>query len=724
MTHRSPLDAGAAGLLALGLALAPGLARSAEDTVLAPVTVHGASSMEMRRNASAATLVFDREELDRLDSSSVAELLRKLPGTGVFADMENRRGRGRGPDRNMPQILVDGQALPGGERNPMAALRLPVELIERVEIIRSSTPEFPVTGTAGIINLVLRSAPQARTAGLRAALGTTGGDAIERLEGNYGDRIGSMAYLLGLSFQSNPINAAQTTNLQRFDENGRSQWTRELIRDDGRENNLFLSPRFNWNLGAGRQFSLSPFFLATDSQRTTHLDRLGFSDPRAGSGLAFLGRDLEQEDGHRQSSRVTAEWKASGAAGSEWVLRLTAQNENEDKTKQVARFDALGAALGTQLDKTRREEREVGTSLKGKQLLAESHLVSGALEWRSRDSDEWQDHQGSGVEGDVRNTTAHLGERRQVAWIQDEWQLSESHLLTPGLRWQKQGNSVAGSQGAHDHDFQSLDPSLNYLWQVSPRLNLRASMALNGRPPNTRDLSPVTQLAAGINTISTPDRAGNPNLTAERIRSMEAGAEWFLAERAGTVGLSVYHRQISSQIQRLVVEEGGRWVERPYNVGDAQVTGGLIDFKARMDAIALPRLTLRGNYSYSHTRLENEVAGLGAGEGVRQGGNLGFDQDLPSARLTLTGNFSYSAPLARESSARIAQVQGVRRQLDLSLTHRIDRQLNLKLSASNVLKETRGNALQQVDSSGQLIRQENDLERSFRSLVLAVEAKW
>ena len=66
----------------------------------------------MRRNASAGKIIFDRAELETLDASSMSELLSKLPGTGMSADMDSGpRGRPRGPDRNMPQILVDGQPL-------------------------------------------------------------------------------------------------------------------------------------------------------------------------------------------------------------------------------------------------------------------------------------------------------------------------------------------------------------------------------------------------------------------------------------------------------------------------------------------------------------------------------------------------------------------------------------------------------------------------------------
>jgi len=132
-------------------ALAQNAAPSGEDRVLSEISVTAkkSQSQELRRNATAGKIIVDREELEALDASSMGELLSKLPGGGMFTDMDGGpRGRKRGPDRNMPQILVDGQPLPGGGRNPMAALRLPVELIERVEIIRNSTAEFPVLSLA------------------------------------------------------------------------------------------------------------------------------------------------------------------------------------------------------------------------------------------------------------------------------------------------------------------------------------------------------------------------------------------------------------------------------------------------------------------------------------------------------------------------------------------------------------------------------------------------
>ena len=135
--------------------------------------------------------------------------------------------------------------------------------------------------------------------------------------------------------------------------------------------------------------------------------------------------------------------------------------------------------------------------------------------------------------------------------------------------------------------------------------------------------------------------------------------------------------QFFNQVQKLVAFDGWRWVERLYNVGDAELEGGLFDVKWRTDALHLPELTLRGNVSYMRTRLSNKVDGLGAGEGPRKSANLGFDYDFSAWPLTLGGNYNYIGPLDRESSARVRQAQGERREVDLYALYRLDRQLSL-----------------------------------------------
>ena len=83
--------------------------------------VRGGSD-DMSRDASAGKLVVGRQELDALNSSSVAELLRKLPGAGIFTDLDNPGRGGRSTrgltdccafddqhsSRSRPKLFVSG----------------------------------------------------------------------------------------------------------------------------------------------------------------------------------------------------------------------------------------------------------------------------------------------------------------------------------------------------------------------------------------------------------------------------------------------------------------------------------------------------------------------------------------------------------------------------------------------------------------------------------------
>lgn len=696
--------------------------------MLGEVAVHAQRSAgtELRRNASAAKIVYDRDELDTLDVPSIGDLLRKLPGTGNFPDPNSRRGRGKGADRHMPTILVDGQPLPGGDRSFGTALRLPVELLERVEIIRNNTPEFPAVGPGGIINLVLRDVPPRATRNAKLAVGSIDSETALRADGQYGENHGDFGYLLGTSLHIQPQVGRVDTDIQRFASGQRSDWQIEHIGEEGWDNNLALMPRANWQLGNGQQFAANAFINFTDNRRDAQIDRLRYADPVAGSGLMANGRDVENEESQRASARINAEWRSGQPSNGAWLARLTLQGEQEWKDKQVLRHDASGLLTSTSDESTRRSERELAALLKGKQLVAEAHLLTGALEWRGKRSADRQERLANGAAtGNAADTSADIDDHRFAVWLQDEWQLSEEQTLTPGLRWQLQRTTITDGVGTRiEQTHDGFEPSLHYLWQLSPQWNLRASAAMHAKPPKARDLSPVVRTSTGSSTSANPDKAGNPNLAVERNVSYDLGFEHFLPERAGTIGVSVFHREISNLVQKLVADEGGRWIERPYNVGDAELHGAVADAKWRLVGLGLPDLTLRANLSYTHTRLTERVAGLGAGEGPRKSANLGLDYDFASLPLSIGGNLNYVGAMDRESSARVRQEQGVRRQLDLYALYRLDRQLSLRLTLQNATLAERRNSVQEYDTSGQLSRLENDRETSFASLFLALEGKW
>lgn len=682
------------------------------------VTAKAVEAQELRRNASAGKIVYGRADLETLDAASLGELLSKLPGAGMFADPDNSpRGRGRGPDRNMPQIMVDGQPLPGGGRNPAAALRLPVELIERVEIIRNSTAEFPVLSPGGVINLVLRDVPNKQVRSAKVGVGASNGQPGLRLEGQYGEPDGgTFGYLLSGAIHSRTNKGSSERESVSYAGGAPSGTLDEHTERTGRDTNITLSPRLSWRLTPTQKLTVSPFLTFTEADSDNAVVRLG-----NGALAAQSGRDQDNQNSRRASGRLSTEWKNSGPGGSETTARLMLQGEYDSVERRTRRYDALGTLNSASDERTTRREQGWMVDVKRKQLVFDSHLLTGAVEYRNERSEDEQRRSGSLATSNV----ATLDEKRAVAWLQDEWQLSEQQVLTPGLRWQLLQTSIDDTQaGQIERSHRSLDPSLHYLWQISPEWNFRASIARNTKVPNTRDLSPYARQGSGPNSASNPERGGNPNLAPETLRSIEIGVEHYLPERAGTIGLSAFDRRIDNYTQRLVAFDGGRYVERPYNVGTGQLRGALFDLKTRLAALGLPTLTVRGNLAYTDIQMLDKVDGLGAGEGPRKSANLGLDYEVPSWRVTVGGNFNYVSALDRESSATVRQMQGARRQLDLYALYKIDRQYSLRFSAQNVTRETRRNSLVETDGSGNLVRTENDWAPGLATYMLTLEARW
>lgn len=167
-------------VLAAALALASPAAEEARRTTLVETATVRATPLPA---STAAVSVIDRDEIERLDVQSVAELLRFVPGV-VIVSGGGRAGLEaagiRGGDPNFTAVLVDGvpindstDALRGGAVDLGS---LPVDLVERVEVVRGPFSSlYGSTALGGVINVITRRpGPDARDLSVRAGAGNAG----------------------------------------------------------------------------------------------------------------------------------------------------------------------------------------------------------------------------------------------------------------------------------------------------------------------------------------------------------------------------------------------------------------------------------------------------------------------------------------------------------------------------------------------------------------------
>ena len=596
-------------------------------------------------------------------------------------------------------------------------MRLPVELIERIEIIKNSTAEFP-SGAGGTINLIMRDVPTAKTGTFRLGIINTEDAWGARVGGVYGAREGENGVLWMGFANSRPLRGERTTTTQRFAAGVRNDWDIETDRESGREFSLHLAPRFTRDLGAGTRLTISPFLMFNDRDRVTDTQRQTYTNPLAGIGLTGDGREREREQTQRLNGRFSAEWKQRQTGAGEASAKLSLQSENERRANLLDTFNTSGVLQNSTRTRNTSDGLEFSLTAKRSLPLAATHLATLGLEARHK---EVEDRKRQTVNGTASalgaQASADTQEQLFALWAQDEWQLAERHLLTPGLRLQNTLSQVTDALNTTvENDHLAWLPSLHYLWQFNPSWNIRSSVALTDKPPGVRDLSPVIVTTTGTNSLSNPDRAGNASLAPERTTTLQLGVEHFLPQKRGSAGLNLFYRQIDDRVMRASKLEAGRYVERPINVGQAHETSLVADFKTKL--AAFPALTLRGNASTSRLTQEDTVLSPRQ-DSPRHSGNLGFDYEHAPWKLTVGGNLSLSSRITRDINNSVQQTQRARQQLDLYATHKLDRKLSVRLTIDNVTRTEQGHDT--IDQTGGSV--EADRSRGVRNVFLSLEGK-
>ena len=133
--------------LALAVALLPLAAHAdqasshADSLELQPLIVTSGRHAEPVQQATAATTVFTRKDIERLQVRSVAELLERVPGVSVSRTGGAGSQTGlfmRGTSTAQTLVLVDGQRIAAASSGTSSLEFLSPEQIERVEVVRGA----------------------------------------------------------------------------------------------------------------------------------------------------------------------------------------------------------------------------------------------------------------------------------------------------------------------------------------------------------------------------------------------------------------------------------------------------------------------------------------------------------------------------------------------------------------------------------------------------------
>lgn len=195
---------------------------------------------------------------------------------------------------------------------------------------------------------------------------------------------------------------------------------------------------------------------------------------------------------------------------------------------------------------------------------------------------------------------------RLALFAQDEWSINSEWTASLGLRWEglrsaSEGNVFDGVS----RDSSVFSPVLRAVWRLpQSKDQVRIGLGRTYKAPTPRELMP-RRYVANVNSPTTPDQQGNPNLRPELAWGLDLAFERYLG-KAGLWSLSSYAKRIDDVILDELILQNGSWVQRRANQGVAWVAGIEAELKLELAALwaGAPPLEARANLGLNRSRVE------------------------------------------------------------------------------------------------------------------------
>lgn len=664
------------------------------------------------RAEEPSTLVYDLAYFEQFEPLTVGDMLKRVPSAAFLGDVLEYDGvRLRGLDPGYTQILINGKRVPGaGLDRSFFVDRIPAELVERIEIVRSASADRSGDAVAGSLNIVLRNGRELDGGYIRVGALQYADDRTEALFGAVwgGEALGGQL-MLGVNTQGrrNP----KEKYSWRYDAPGGTLDNTERQTDVRSGDDYSFTVDYDARLGEG-WLNLNAFYVRTD--RYQDEDSLEY---RAGieNDANLISVNDNDLDIRTDNFSLGAEYEWPMAGGDSRISLGVAgiddeQYEFEDEYEYLR--DAIAYPEDDRFtgDRTYTDIRDRETSLE-----LRHQRESGGVKWRfgveltrkQRDTEILYDRNritipnapnprptipGDFVFAPVAGGLNRMTETRVEPFVRADGKAGAMEWEA-GLRYQRTGfdiddRTVDPAIGRRDGSYGVLLPSLHLRWNLDDDQRITASLARTMRRASFNQLSPALLEAE----LGDNDFLGNPALDPEKAWGLDLGWERRLGKR-GVVGLNLFYRDVSDLIE--VVNTGvegsegaGTYVLQAVNAGDGRVWGAELDLSTPLAAFGLEHTGVFLNYSWLDSEITDGFGKRRFNDQAESVLNVGFIQDLPSLAASFGVTYrkqgdAYGRIVGEEVSTRYGA------DLEAFLEKRIGTDWTLRLTGSNLLNASK-----------------------------------
>jgi outer membrane receptor for ferrienterochelin and colicins len=637
------------------------------------------SDTEQRRRSTASKIVVGREDIERFGSTSLGDILKRLPGVTVQGGNQVRM---RGLSGGYTQILIDGERVQAG----LSLDSLDPEQVERIEILRAPTAETGARAIAGTINIITRENRRRRLNDLKLTLGHEARQWQPRAAWSREDQWGGMDYNLSLIWAA-PDNASDslvhTVNTDPDPSLGTDR--QERIHTDSSSRVLHARARLQWRGQEGEQFTLTPIvgWIPSDSTSSSYML------PGA-TGVVPYDRSAASTDTQVNFARLNATWRRPlGPGRLEWQGSVGRSSVHS----RTGRQEWLGRSVTDYDDESQTQGRSARLQWKYSVLLGEDHNWVSGLEWERERRTEERTSLENGVPASTDFGANYQAQVNRVAgYVQDEWSLTRQWAAHAGLRGEVLQTQGERADGAIRNRSEVWSPMVHLLWKPEPRSRdqVRLSLTRSYRSPDLSQLTGASWSSKGTNSPTNPDRQGNPDLRPELATGLDLALEHYLPQ-GGMLSVSVFERRLSDYIRTLVTAtpqaDGSlRYVSQPLNQGRATTRGIEMEAKFNLRSVWADATDtdVRFNLSLYRSRVDG-VAGPDNRLDQQADGTLNIGVDHKLGSVMLGGNYGYTPGYTTRLSDSQWAVRNGRRSLDVYAQWQARPDMRWRLSASNLL---------------------------------------
>ncbi|MEE8371269.1 MAG: TonB-dependent receptor plug domain-containing protein, partial [Sphingomonadales bacterium] len=288
---------------------------------------------------TSSTVVYDQEFFAQFPNAvSAADLIRRIPGGRRILD--SRGGDARGFSRNDDRILINGKRMSGKGNDSRSALdRITVDQVERIELIRGSSPDIKVSSQEAILNIITRGTLSKGSGSWQAEARITRDGRVQ--PGgflSYGGTLGKLDYFASVKFE--PENNITDRIEDIFD--GAGQLTKRIIesRKESR-NDGTASLNLSYNFENGNQLKLNGQF-SEDGETFNQPGR--FFEPDALGTLIEAGQAFRLEKLSRPRWEIGGDFEAS--LSDRFRLKILGLYSRTDETfRQGEDFEITGGSI-------------------------------------------------------------------------------------------------------------------------------------------------------------------------------------------------------------------------------------------------------------------------------------------------------------------------------------------------------------------------------------------